>query len=127
MATSIGSGSRSTRTSSVVAIGQRSATAPIAGRSPPSLSNGGVQALRDPAHLDLHLAEGCDHPLELARRAPSPPGDTIERADRRRERQRHQPLLHAVVEVALDAPPCLVGGRDDASARRAERGLRLAR
>jgi hypothetical protein len=27
--------------------------------------------------------------------------------------QRHQPLLGAVVQVAFDAAPCVVGGRDD--------------
>ncbi len=34
-----------------------------------------------------------------------------------RERERDQPLLRAVVQVALEAPPLLVAGRDDAGAR----------
>ena len=29
------------------------------------------------------------------------------------ERERHEPLLRAVVQVALEAPPGLVGGDDD--------------
>jgi hypothetical protein len=35
--------------------------------------------------------------------------------DRQLERGRHERLLRAVVEVALDATPRLVGGRDEAS------------
>ena len=33
------------------------------------------------------------------------------------QRERHEPLLCAVVEVALDAPALVVGRRDDARAR----------
>ena len=44
------------------------------------------------------------------------------RATRQRAEQRGEVLLHAVVDVPLDAPPFLVLGLDDAGARRGELG-----
>ena len=38
--------------------------------------------------------------------------------DTEQQRRRHEPLLGAVVQVALEPPPLLVAGSDDAGARR---------
>ena len=61
-------------------------------------------------------ARGAHEQLGLRRVAADLPLD-----QRELQRQRDQPLLGAVVQVALDAPPLRVGGRDDALAR----GLQL--
>jgi hypothetical protein len=76
--------------------------------------------------------------LQLLRRAVQPGRDAVQfrpefvevgrhRRLRRAQlqRQRDQPLLGAVVQVALDAAPGLVGGGDDAGARGRQLGLRL--
>ena len=42
-----------------------------------------------------------------------------------RQRQRHEPLLRAVVQVPLQPPPGLVAGGDDALARRRQRRARV--
>ena len=49
-------------------------------------------------------------------------GAELRAGELQREPEREQPLLRAVVEVALEPPPLLVPGADDAGARRAQLG-----
>ena len=61
------------------------------------------------------LAPTSSSPAQRPGRSP-----TFACASRSAERERDQPLLRAVVEVALEPPPLVVAGRDDPRARGAQ-------
>ena len=76
------------------------------------------------------LAELLEPGRELVdreRRAAASGSATRARMRPRREQHRGEPLLRAVVEVALDALPLGVGDLDEAGARRAQLALGASR
>ncbi len=78
-----------------------------------------MDAARKVAKLAKAVVEMFPRPVEDApRRGPVMVQTLVQ--DRELERGRHKPLLRAVVQIALDAPPCLVGRRDEPRPRRGQ-------
>ena len=114
-------GGRSRRTSSSTGTGERRASDFSAGPRPPSARIAGWIPARDLAQLVLRGGEALDDRVSSPSSSPSS-GGTVGLRRAQLEAERDEPLLRAVVEVALDLPPRLVGGGHDARARRVEVG-----
>ena len=101
--------------------GERAASAATAAASPRSVSTAGWM----PRASSRSSAEAsCSSRPSFSRNAPDlgrvlgqPPARDLDV-----EHERDEPLLGAVVEVALDLAPGVVGGLDDAGARGAQLG-----
>ena len=99
----------------------------VDGRAQPAVAqHGGMDPARQVAQLGQPAVELTAHALELLGKSVDVAAGLRPRRGSEQHRRRHEPLLRAVVEVALDSPPSIVGSLDDAGAGGPELGGQFA-